>query len=119
MSTCCRNTDTSDISADPQLCACAAQAKCSCGAKPALSCTCEKAPVENTLPKETCSCHKRPKGACTCERAPVENKCGCGEKGVTECDCEGTKAKAAAKTPGTASAAGLREGEVDYTTKKK
>ncbi|KAH8808585.1 hypothetical protein F5884DRAFT_377076 [Xylogone sp. PMI_703] len=37
-------------------CVCAAQAKCSCGQKNALHCTCEKAETENKISGPRCSC---------------------------------------------------------------
>lgn len=69
-------------------CICSKRSTCSCGAKQALECNCEKAPVENVVPpaEDACSCGKRTKDGCTC-----------GAHG--RCD-------------------GLREGETDFTSLK-
>ncbi|KAH8775915.1 hypothetical protein BGZ57DRAFT_892619 [Hyaloscypha finlandica] len=77
-STCCRKSGEG--------CVCAAQAKCSCGAKAALHCTCAKAQTENEVKGPRCSCRARPAGECTCERAATENAtpsgslCSCGAR---------------------------------------
>ncbi|SGZ46287.1 CIC11C00000000414 [Sungouiella intermedia] len=49
-------------------CICAKKSTCSCGKKAALKCTCERAAVENAVPKlgSACACGKRAKGKCTC-----------------------------------------------------
>lgn len=49
-STCCGRSG--------QACVCAAEAKCSCGEKSALNCTCEKAKTENAVSGARCSCGK-------------------------------------------------------------
>lgn len=49
-STCCgRNSSSSQ-------CVCASQAKCSCGEKPALNCSCALAAKENAVVGARCSC---------------------------------------------------------------
>jgi hypothetical protein len=83
----------------------ATQAKCSCGEKSALQCTCGKAETENTVTGPRCSCRTsldsplilshhvltikigaRPAGSCTCDRAATENStpsgsvCSCGSR---------------------------------------
>lgn len=56
------------------LCVCAQEARCSCGARPARQCTCARATCENLMvPTQTCSCGMRQAYHCTCSRAPVEN----------------------------------------------
>lgn len=49
----------------------AQKATCSCGAKPALQCTCDKAPTENVKPStgSSCACGLRAAGACTCDKS--------------------------------------------------
>ncbi|KAL1840996.1 hypothetical protein VTJ49DRAFT_7550 [Mycothermus thermophilus] len=66
-----------------EVCVCAQQATCSCGAKPALQCNCEKAATENAVSGNRCSCQARPAGKCNCARAEAENKKPCGDA----CDC--------------------------------
>lgn len=64
----------------------ASQAKCSCGEKSALHCSCDKATTENAVTGARCSCRARPAGACTCDRAKTENStpsgdlCSCGSR---------------------------------------
>ncbi|KAJ4393421.1 hypothetical protein N0V93_002631 [Gnomoniopsis smithogilvyi] len=52
-------------------CICAQKATCSCGAKPALQCSCDKAATENVKPASgsSCACGLRSAGACTCEKS--------------------------------------------------
>ncbi|CAN8097901.1 unnamed protein product [Discula destructiva] len=52
-------------------CVCAQKATCSCGAKPALQCSCDKAASENVKPASgaSCACGLRSAGACTCDKA--------------------------------------------------
>lgn len=102
-STCCKTSGDG-------ICACAAQAKCSCGKESALHCTCNKAATENATSGARCSCSmspilkfvaiggmmaltppgSRPAGQCTCERAVTENHpvtgatCPCGKRGAGE-----------------------------------
>lgn len=65
-------SSVSNIYAD--LCVCAQEARCSCGARPARQCTCARATCENLMvPTQTCSCGMRQAYHCTCSRAPVEN----------------------------------------------
>ncbi|KAG4424834.1 hypothetical protein IFR04_001994 [Cadophora malorum] len=77
-STCCGKSG--------QGCVCASQAKCSCGEKSALHCSCDKASTENEVTGPRCSCRARPAGACTCDRASTENTtpsgslCSCGSR---------------------------------------
>lgn len=49
-------------------CVCAQKSTCSCGARPALKCNCDKATVENVAPaaSDACSCGLRTKDSCTC-----------------------------------------------------
>ncbi|KXG53833.1 uncharacterized protein PGRI_008830 [Penicillium griseofulvum] len=100
--TCCKTSDDGS-------CVCAAQAKCSCGEKTALHCSCNKASSENAVSGPRCSCRSRPAGQCTCERAITENKpvagqaCACGSRPQDSCTCE----KAAAVESAL---------EVDFTT---
>ncbi|EGW30752.1 copper resistance determinant 2 [Spathaspora passalidarum NRRL Y-27907] len=49
-------------------CVCAKKSTCSCGARPAQQCNCDKATVENVAPAagDACVCGKRNKDACTC-----------------------------------------------------
>ncbi|KAI3403194.1 hypothetical protein KGF56_004083 [Candida oxycetoniae] len=49
-------------------CVCAQKSTCSCGARPALQCTCDKADTENVKPSKSdaCSCGLRNKNNCTC-----------------------------------------------------
>ncbi|CUM63677.1 uncharacterized protein PRCAT00001261001 [Priceomyces carsonii] len=49
-------------------CVCAKKSTCSCGSKPAMQCTCEKAAQENKTPApdNACACGMRNKGKCTC-----------------------------------------------------
>ncbi|KAJ8059193.1 hypothetical protein OCU04_012164 [Sclerotinia nivalis] len=80
-STCCKKGDSAEKG-----CVCATQAKCSCGEKKALECTCANAESENKIEGARCSCRARAAGACTCERSAEENKvpsgelCGCGAR---------------------------------------
>lgn len=48
----------------------AQKATCSCGAKPALQCSCDKAATENVKPASdaSCACGLRSAGACTCDK---------------------------------------------------
>lgn len=56
------------------LCLCAQEARCSCGARPARQCTCSRATCENLMvPTQTCSCGMRQAYHCTCSRASIEN----------------------------------------------
>ncbi|KAI1005268.1 hypothetical protein K3495_g2952 [Podosphaera aphanis] len=95
-STCCRK--------DGQTCVCASQARCSCGEKLALQCSCDRASTENSTAGPRCSCRARPAGACTCERASIENAtpsgplCECGSRPLDSCSCE-------------------RANEIDFTTR--
>ncbi|KAF4630861.1 hypothetical protein G7Y89_g7275 [Cudoniella acicularis] len=72
----------------------ASQAKCSCGEKSALHCTCGKAATENAVTGARCSCRARPAGSCNCERSATENTtpsgdlCSCGARPATACTCE-------------------------------
>ncbi|CAI0654921.1 unnamed protein product, partial [Colletotrichum noveboracense] len=44
--------------------------RCSCRARPAGECTCDRAGTENVKPAgATCSCGVRPADACTCDKA--------------------------------------------------
>ncbi|CZS89690.1 related to Cu-binding metallothionein [Rhynchosporium agropyri] len=85
-STCCRKSG--------QVCVCAGQAKCSCGERSALQCSCDKASTENKVTGPRCSCRARPAGSCTCDRASTENitpsgsLCSCGSRPVDACTCE-------------------------------
>lgn len=49
------------------VCDCASVARCSCGARPAQKCTCEKASTENGPVADPCACGKRPANSCTCK----------------------------------------------------
>ncbi|KAG6014984.1 hypothetical protein E4U54_004509 [Claviceps lovelessii] len=64
-STCC--------SKDGAECACenaVAGPRCSCRARPAGECTCDRAATENAaVSGSKCSCGSRPADACTCEKA--------------------------------------------------
>lgn len=56
------------------LCLCAQETRCSCGARPARQCTCSRATCENLMvPTQTCSCGMRQAYHCTCSRASIEN----------------------------------------------
>ncbi|CZR61031.1 related to Cu-binding metallothionein [Phialocephala subalpina] len=94
-------------------CVCATQAKCSCGEKSALHCTCGKAESENSVKGPRCSCRARPAGECTCDRATTENStpagslCSCGARPADACTCE--KAADGGINP--------NENEIDFTTK--
>ncbi|KAG7116659.1 hypothetical protein HYQ44_006286 [Verticillium longisporum] len=49
---------------------CVCGARCSCRARPAGGCNCDRATTENANPAgETCSCGRRSADACTCEKA--------------------------------------------------
>ncbi|RFU36288.1 hypothetical protein B7463_g35, partial [Scytalidium lignicola] len=91
-------------------CVCATQAKCSCGQKNALHCTCNKAETENKIAGPRCSCRARPAGQCTCDRAGTENAtptgptCSCGARPADACSCE------------KAADGGLYPHETDFTT---
>lgn len=104
--TCCKKTAGD--------CTCAAQAKCSCGEKEALNCSCEKADQENSLSGPRCSCRQylfsqdylptldmnhllmeylgmRPAKECNCERSTEENvvsgeTCDCGLRKSDQCN---------------------------------
>ncbi|TVY22925.1 hypothetical protein LHYA1_G007481 [Lachnellula hyalina] len=71
-------------------CVCASQAKCSCGEKSALHCSCDKSATENKITGPRCSCRARPAGECTCDRSSTENKtpsgnlCSCGSREASE-----------------------------------
>jgi hypothetical protein len=91
----------------------ATQAKCSCGQKAALACSCDKASTENAVSGPRCSCRTsspalqfsfqmltvtvgaRPAGACTCDRADTENTlsstasslCSCGARPAGTLHC--------------------------------
>lgn len=56
---CCKGSSPND-------CVCAAQAKCSCGNKPAMQCDCARAAEENKVGSNSCPCGKRNADACTC-----------------------------------------------------
>ncbi|CUS07796.1 unnamed protein product [Tuber aestivum] len=80
--TCCKKTGGD--------CTCAQQAKCSCGQKEALNCTCERAPQENKVEGARL---RRPAKQCTCERAAEENtvtgdSCECGLRRADACYVE-------------------------------
>ncbi|KAK9458659.1 uncharacterized protein V1516DRAFT_682274, partial [Lipomyces oligophaga] len=55
------------------VCVCAQEARCSCGARPAKECVCDKAKLENQVDGPTCSCGKRRAHECTCTRSVEEN----------------------------------------------
>ena len=59
-STCCGRNSSSST------CVCASQAKCSCGEKPALSCSCALAAKENAVVGARCSCrmYSPPRSGC-------------------------------------------------------
>ncbi|CAD6586140.1 MAG: hypothetical protein ASARMPREDX12_002283 [Alectoria sarmentosa] len=105
-STCCGRSGKAG-----EACVCATQAKCSCGNKSALECSCEKAETENTVSGARCSCRARPAGQCTCERAKDENAkltgstCACGARPANACSCE------------KAADGGVLPTETDFTTK--
>ncbi|ESZ99608.1 hypothetical protein SBOR_0019 [Sclerotinia borealis F-4128] len=107
-STCCGKKGEN---ASGKGCVCAFQARCSCGQKKALECTCGSAEYENKIEGARCSCRARAAGACTCERATEENKvpagdlCGCGARPVDACTCE------------KATDGGLLPTETDFTSK--
>ncbi|KDN64590.1 hypothetical protein CSUB01_08607 [Colletotrichum sublineola] len=92
----------------------AQQAKCSCGQKPALHCSCDKASTENSVTGPRCSCRARPAGECTCERASTENTkpagetCACGVRPADACTCD--KAVDGSFNPS--------EHETDFTTRR-
>ncbi|GKT65735.1 hypothetical protein ColTof4_03499 [Colletotrichum tofieldiae] len=92
----------------------AQQAKCSCGEKSALHCTCSKASTENSVAGPRCSCRARPAGECTCDRASTENTkpdgeaCACGARPANACTCD--KAPDGSYNPS--------EHETDFTTRR-
>ncbi|KAF7508813.1 hypothetical protein GJ744_008690 [Endocarpon pusillum] len=59
-----------------------------------MNCNCEKKAAENTLAGPRCSCRARPAGECTCDRAQTENQkpmgatCACGKRADGSCTCE-------------------------------
>lgn len=55
-------------------CACASEARCSCGMRPARQCSCSRATTENQFFGKTCTCGMRRANECTCHRAPLENQ---------------------------------------------
>lgn len=64
-------------------CVCAAEARCSCGSRPARQCTCSRASEENTLSEARCTCGMRNAQECTCHRAALENGLRDGEVDFT------------------------------------
>lgn len=59
----------------------AQNATCSCGAKPALQCTCDKAATENAKPAagSSCACGLRAAGACTCDKSTTSGSSNANE----------------------------------------
>ncbi|KAI9642283.1 hypothetical protein NHQ30_009085 [Ciborinia camelliae] len=106
-STCCKKGEN----VNDMGCICATQAKCSCGEKKALECTCGKAESENKIQGARCSCLARAAGSCTCSRSAEENQapsgdlCACGSRPVDACTCERVTENG-----------GLLETETDFTT---